>query len=60
LKARDNWWNGKKPQKNQGITAQEAKELLDKTGHVPDEMVDEEGLDEEPPSTGAGKSSQSS
>jgi len=55
VKARDGWWNGKKPQGKKGITAQEAKELLDKTGHVPDEMVDEEELDEDHPALELGK-----
>lgn len=42
IKARDSWWNGNKPQEKKGITAQEAKELLDKTGNIPEEMVDED------------------
>ena len=48
VKARDSWWNGHKPQGKKGITAQEAKELLDKTGNVPEDMVDEEGQDSQP------------
>ena len=47
VKAREGWWKGRKPQGRQGITAQEAKELLDKTGHVPEDMVDEEEQQQE-------------